>query len=315
MDRFPYTRRFGTEIEINSFDGIAKNTEKAYPVGSHYASVLIADVVKDRVELNTYHHTDNNMYWTVKSDSSCGIEICSPVLKGMYGIRENAAVAEALYAGGLHSDDRCSFHVHVEIADLNMDQIANIIRWWIKCEAVFLDAMPANRKNSKYCQVIGVTDFIHHNATCSSQQLVSIFGNNKYWTLSYPTAKGNVNRKTLEFRILDNTACLNPEDIFNWLQLVIHFVEVTKDNNSDKKYTKNNVFSGFSWLDPDDVFTFLKLYSCEYMVDVGKWFLNRIKNNINDNKFKVGKPSWMWQGGLRSLAERQLPLIESKLYK
>jgi hypothetical protein len=58
----------------------------------------------------------------------------------------------------IQSDNRCSFHVHIDVSDLSEIKLASVISWWIKCEPVFLDSVPAKRKKNQYCQFLGEMD-------------------------------------------------------------------------------------------------------------------------------------------------------------
>ena len=80
-------------------------------------------------------------------------------------------------------DDRCSLHVHVEVADCSMREISSILSWWIKCEGVFIDSVPANRKRNRFCESIGVSDMFEANFYESSA-LFSTLASNKYLSLN-----------------------------------------------------------------------------------------------------------------------------------
>ena len=148
---FGVGRRYGIELEYNSFDGrdfIARPLGKnELPQGTQYVSALLAKTLGRKVEIKKWHHTSDNNCWIVKPDASCGIEVCSPVFKGRRGMDEICEVVDSL--GGddkIKSGLDCSFHIHVEVADLMLKQVAVILAYWIKCEAVFLDSVPKDRK-------------------------------------------------------------------------------------------------------------------------------------------------------------------------
>jgi len=276
MIYFDSCRRFGVEIEINAFDGKSKPDFDGLPDGIYYVGNLVLQTVKDYVEVRRWGHTNwekTNGYWVVKPDHSCGIEICSPVLKGWHGLKEVCKVSDALAKNNkIKADSRCSFHLHVNISDFTVEQLANILRLWIKCEPVFMDAVPDYRKNNKYCQFIGLWDWLQHDSILSSEELVELLGRIKYTTLNtYQIFRGK--RSTIEFRIPENTVCLNAYDIKNWVRLLIYFTEKAKDIRS----------KDFSWLDPNEVFVLLgfdRSDLSEAMLQVKNWFLAKLLSNI-----------------------------------
>jgi hypothetical protein len=153
---FEPLQRFGAEIEVNSFDMRNRphpTGQETLPEGIHYLGHLIQKNVEERVLITKWGNNHDNNYWVIKPDSSCGMEVCSPVLKGWMGIKKIAKIVSVLDDDEMViSDNRCSFHVHVDVSKFSSTQINAIFSWWIKCEAVFMDAMPASRKINQYSQ-------------------------------------------------------------------------------------------------------------------------------------------------------------------
>src|SRR5688572_42655 len=186
--KFNYDRRFGVEIELNSLD---RRDFKARPLrqgelpeGTNYIATLLMENLRSPVRINKWNYTHNNFAeWVVKPDSSCGIEVCSPAFKGWTGLKQVVKTIDILEADPkILVDDRCSFHVHVNVMDClsrikrtgmgfnssgyewsKSYDLAAILAWWTKCEPVFLDSVPADRKRSRYCMAIGSTDLLHAN--------------------------------------------------------------------------------------------------------------------------------------------------------
>lgn len=285
--KFISSRKFGVELELNSLDrrDFKENPLKKgeLPLGAKFVAEIVSNAIGVSVDVNKWGLTHDNQNWVVKPDSSCGIEVCSGVLKGWRGIKKIVSVVNEFKNNDqILIDDRCSLHVHVNVGDLNDDQIASIISYWIKCEAVFMDSVPDKRKNNRYCQLIGQTSLFDHDSVVASKEIIRRVGMHKYYSInSYHCIARN--RPTIEFRITESEACKNPDFVKNWLRLIIHFVEMTKQLPLPAKYDPENPFTGFSWLDPKEVLQLL-LFDGSMKLSPGmeqtkKWFITRLKNN------------------------------------
>jgi hypothetical protein len=284
---YNYTRSFGVEIEVNSLDRrdfINYPLKKGHlPLGVDYIGDIIAKNFNVPVVVNLWHYTNNNAFWVIKPDSSCGIELCSPVSKGKYGLDQICQVINLISSdSNISIDKRCSLHVHVNVKDCETIDIAAILAWWIKCEAVFIDSIPQDRKRSRYCQYIAASDIFDTNFRDYSR-LVKYLGSHKYFTANSFHLL-NDERKTVEFRILGNEGCNDSDITRNWIKLLIHFVEMAKKISLPKPWKNNDDYTrGLLILDPKDVFRFLGFLDYELsdeMIGIRNWFLRRLKKNI-----------------------------------
>lgn len=293
--QFDYLRRYGVEIEVNASDGKDHISSDKMPEGIEVVGNIVSKILCDRVEIKSWRdslsHWDKNMgSWLVKPDGSCGMEICSPVSKGWTGLNDICMVVDALLAGQIKADLRCSLHVHVEVNDLTVEELASVITYWIKCEAVFMDAFPEIRKNNKYCQYIGLCDWVKSDTIMTPEQLVRFFGLQKYTSINtYHLNKGK--RPTIEFRIADNTFCQNSFFAKNWIRLVLHFVEMTKKLPFATKYVSGDPWSSYLWLDPHDVFKVLG-WDGSYelspgMKQVRNWFAVKMIENLGRSSINI----------------------------
>jgi hypothetical protein len=280
-----YLRRYGAEIEVNAFD--MRHRPIGYedgklPEGIYYVGNLVKKITEERVLIHKWGNDHYNDCWIVKPDSSCGMEIGTPVLKGWHGILRICRVIDGLRQDPkISADARCSFHVHVDISDLTEKQLAAVLTWWIKCEAVFMDAVPSRRKKSQYCQFLGLMDMFEdmEDGMYSPEVLFKRVGHCKYYTINtfhYQQKK----RKTIEFRIMDNDCCLNPWVAKNWIRLVLHFVERAAQRGMPEPY-QGDKWTGYAWLDPIDVFEFLGFRPDQCVLSPGlqqvrRWFLSRL---------------------------------------
>lgn len=264
---FDSNRRFGIELELNADDGLNRPENGSQPKGIKRIAAVVQEAVSDMsVEVRGWEHTDGNSCWVLKPDSSCGLEVVSPPLKGWRGLKKGMKVVEALSNDGkTKADHRCSVHIHIEISDLSREQLGTVLAWWIKCEPLFLDMMPVDRKRNRYCQFLGMLNTFQHDAKYTPEDIINRTCDVKYYTCNCHMyhRKG---RPTLEFRIVESTGCFDPFLIKNWIRLLIHFIERAKNLNFPAPYhepkddhERKNLtpWTGLSWLDPKDFFTVL----------------------------------------------------------
>lgn len=287
-------RRFGAEIEINALDGSTRRPNAdigEIPLGADLLAKVIYTKLLEPVEIHAWDYYHNNTNWIIKHDTSCGMEINTPVLKGWRGLKKLMKCVEGVNESGLTADERCSLHIHINISDLDLDQLATVIAYYIKCEHVIFDSFPGSRKNNRYCQLLGMTDLFTHNVMPDPDELLSAVSGTKYYSMNaYHFVRGggfstsNSRRKSVEFRIAENEGCIDPFYVKNWVRFLIHFFDVTKDMPMPSRYREGDVWSGLLWLSPNDVFKLLK-FDNESLLSNGlrqvrRWFVNRLKQNV-----------------------------------
>lgn len=331
---FNYGRRFGVEIELNAFDG--RDFKKyplnkgEFPEGSEYIGQAITKLLAKRVEICKWHHTHDNTSWVIKPDSSCGIEVCSPVSKGWIGLKEICQVIDMFSQDPkIMADGRCSLHVHVDVNDMcrkqgdslgrpvpggrigPLDELGTVLAYWIKCESVFLDSVPEPRKRNRYCQCIGMCDEFEAEGNYGPQDVIKILGTQKYYTINtYHLCQHK--RTAIEFRIVENEGCKDPYLVKNWVRLLVHFIEVAKRHPFPLEYAPGDKWSGLLWLDPEDVMTLLGFVG-GYELSRGleqtrNWFLARLNRNLQGNTL-----SGIWSEAARATAREQIDKMISHL--
>lgn len=315
-----FYRRYGIELEVNPLNGVVRRPDTdsgEIPVGSDYISRIINKTIGESVELQGWDHIHNNTSWVVKPDNSCGIEVNSPILKGWTGLEKLMRVQEALRDAGINSDKRCSLHVHVNIADLNPQQLASVVAYYIKCEHIFFDSIPPHRKNSRYCQLLGLTDLFSHDFYMNPMDLINLVSGVKYYSMNcYHFCKGggftsdNHRKRTIEFRIMEGSACLDPLATKNWVRFLLHFVDRTSKLPLPKDYWEGDRWSSLLWLNPTDMFEILHFDKDDMLSpglkQVRDWFLNR----LHEYGYNTGLKG-LWSNEGRSAAREDF----MKLYK
>jgi Putative amidoligase enzyme len=305
---FTYPRRFGIELELNAFDGKNRPDTGSKPAGIDYIAMLVAKSCGgDGVDIRDWQHTDGNDGWVVKPDSSCGLEVCTPIFKGWDGLRKVCEVVHAFQLDPkIKVDNRCSVHIHIEVADLSQDQLGSIIAHWFKVEPVFMDSVPPHRKRNRYCQFMGLTNLVQHDARIVPSDIVRRVGNVKYYSLNTNQMIKN-GRQTVEFRIIEGDGVKDPYLIKNWTRLIIQFVERASKLAYPGNYQIGNPWTSFCWLDPIDVFDMLGFNPEQYELSPGlqqtrDWFLARLQKHMAKDT----------EGGPRSIAYKQLQELIAK---
>jgi hypothetical protein len=283
---FCYERRFGIELEINAFDGKNRPDQGQKPAGIDDVAMIVAKYSTEGTDIREWEHTHNNDVWVIKPDSSCGMEVCTPIYKGATGLGKVCKVVEAFYSSPkIKVDNRCSVHIHVEVADLSEEQLGSTIAWWLKCEPLFMDSVPPHRKRNRYCQYMGFNNIVQCETKISAKELIRKVGNVKYHSMNTKQLLAG-GRKTIEFRIIEGDGCKDPYLIKNWTRLIVHFVEMTCRKPFPEPYQEGNPMSGFCWLDPQDVFKVLGFDPTEYEISPGlqqtrNWFMARLQHYMS----------------------------------
>lgn len=146
-----------------------------------------------------------------------------------------------------------------------------------------MDAMPDNRKNNRYCQYIGLCDWITSESKLTPVQLIQMLGTHKYLSANtFHLAKSQ--RPTIEFRLAEGECCLNSYNLKNWVRLIIHFIERAKVAPTPPAYQQGNPWSSYCWLDPMEVLELLgwsgQCVLSSGMEQVRSWFLARILKHL-----------------------------------
>lgn len=280
------------EIELNTASGevVAIDvSKKEIPDGAARVANIISETLREQVEVRGWHPTHNNDRWVVKPDTSCGIEVCTPILKGRRGLGAAMRVAAALRDAGVRADERCSLHVHVNIADLNEAQLATVLAYYLKCEKVLFDSIPARRKVSPYCRFVGLSDLFTTDFDMDPTELIRRVSATKYHSANaYHFVRGGgfflpTTIQTVEFRVGEGDMCLDPELLKNWVRFLLHFVEATKDAPYPRPYRPGAPpADGLLWLDRADVFDLLK-FSHPGVAEIRDWFAGRLIRNSLEN--------------------------------
>lgn len=261
------------EIELDSTDGRDFSERPLapgeMPAGLERAAGIVSDLGLE-VQTHGWKHNHNNSVWICKPDSSCGMELCSPVLDESR-VGELCSVLDALAADSvLTAGPNCSLHVHVDVSPFirdvpeSSDALCSILAWWVKCEPFMLDSVPERRRNSRFCRCIGFTDLFDHEEKIVPCLIVGKL-KDKYLSLNTHHLVGR-KRSSIEFRILEGTK--DSLLVSSWVAFISNFMERSISLGTPQDYT---------WLTEDQFVDFVA--SRRHM----DWIASRIRKNSAEN--------------------------------
>lgn len=278
-------RRFGVEIELNTTSDMIRD-KYTVPDGSDVVARIIRKVCNDDVSLNGWLHVNNNESWIIKPDSTCGIEINSPILKGGFDLAKLCKVIELINDHpDLDADERCSFHVHVNMEDCSTRQIGAALAWWVKAEPIFFDAIPFQRKCHRHVQMIGMSDRFIPDQHYSYNDVIDGLSDVKYHSANCYHMRQQ-RRKSIEYRTAGHEYCVNATFAKHWVRLLLHFTECA---------IKLGMPNDLNWLSPKDTFQMLKFHQKNLspgIKQVKYWFLKQLRQNTMDAGFGLWTPGF-----------------------
>lgn len=300
--------KFGIEFEMLAADGKLKPEKGKDPAGIDKVALLIYNATGgDEVSIKSYEHTINNNDWVCKYDSSCGIEVCTPVLQGTGDLAKVVKVTEAFgRSNDVNVDEKCSVHIHVGISDYNTAQIASILKFFIQSELVFLDSVPEDRKCNKYCFSIGLRVMVEDNSVLTPEQLLNTISVTKYNPLNIRQYIVD-GRKSIEFRIAEGKMVKDPFGMKCWSKLIMYCFHIASQIKYNVSFDEKDPTSGFQWLDPIDTFDILRLTPGKFSLSPGlkqvrDWFLARLQKNVSEHEFRSKAKKEIYE--LIKMAER-----------
>ncbi len=215
------TRRFG--IEIEAF-GITRQAalQALQNIGIHACCT-------------GYTHS-TTPYWKILEDGSIrssnpnldGWELVSPILHGEEGLAEVARVAKALAQAGAKVDRRCGFHVHVDAAGMQPDEIRTTVERYAAFEDGIDQFMPNSRRgnNNQYCySVQRLLNYYSWGPSNRMSSFLQAFQGDNQSRFHKVNLHAYVRHGTVEFR--QHSGTCNAEKMVNWIRFCVAFVETS----------------------------------------------------------------------------------------
>lgn len=291
---FSSMRRFGVEIEVG-------HEVKKKQVHSAIQSFSQHDVYTSR-----YGLSNNNRYWHVKDDATCGIkgrkgpkgvEIASFVGHGNQDIDHISHMASKLSQIGCMTNDNCGLHIHAEAVDFTVEECSVLVANWIKIEKILSMALPIRRNKSEYCKFTfppdSSSDFkLRRNGKYAADlfwQIISpknlSFYENEDRRLNLNLVNfarsirdQNSHRKTFELRWPEGS--LDPLDISCWTRLFLTFVDNCKTMPMPDDLHDFSLQQALCCIGLENTNSFAIL--SRNMHDTKTWFLERIIKHESD---------------------------------
>lgn len=219
---------FGVEIEILST--VDRQT---------IATALQAEGINAAVEGYNHRVCEG---WKIITDSSCGLEVVSPILSGEQGLNQVKKVAETLNRIGCKVDKTCGLHVHIGADALGVKKVKSIVRRWLNNEHHLDSIQPQSRRgnNNYFCASLANTFDASALDHCRTIKTLSQSQCTRYSKLNLQSYRRH---QTIEFRHHSGTT--DATKITNWIKFLLDFcttsVNNTEDNGFDALFTSNEI--------------------------------------------------------------------------
>tara|TARA_R110000772_G_scaffold169887_1_gene281782 strand:+ start:5362 stop:6153 length:792 start_codon:yes stop_codon:yes gene_type:complete len=206
--------RFGIEIEFTNTSNTLRD------IAAKVNSEVIASGYNDSgCTYAGYTHAVHSG-WKIVTDASLprgGGELVSPILEGDNGMMQLKVASEALIAIGCTVNLQCGVHVHHDATNLNVNDIKNVLKLYIKFEKAIDLIMPLSRRNgrSRWCATNNIKNDVSEtfkgiDAESSIRGLAqSFFGSRRYYNvnlmayLAHGTIEFRQHGGTLEFEKIE----------------------------------------------------------------------------------------------------------------
>ena len=172
------------------------------------------------VRLDRCYVHSNGDQWHIKTDTSCGWEIASPILRTYDDLIKAMKVPKIVSDLGFSTNSSCGLHVHIDMIHVQSDSFNNLMRFLSRYEEAFFSLAENYRRNSTYCQPLRdstVADIKAHPDYRPSA-LGRAWSSKHYWVNG--THLGGIG--TIEFRLMSST--LKPEKIIGWIMFLLQVV-------------------------------------------------------------------------------------------
>lgn len=263
---FDRNRTYGVEIEnCGTYDQMQKVVSKLNQLGLP-------------IQMQGYNHITCST-WKVVSDSSCGYELVSPILKGDDGLRQIEMVCRVLNDVGVKVNKKCGLHVHHGASDLSIQHFRNLYYLYIRYEDTIDSMMPESRRkdNNYYCKSMKVARAMESNTDKTVEaikrartigELDALYGT-RYVKLN---VQSYVRYGTIEFR--QHSGTTDFDKIANWVKFTNAMIVKAKTSNVRSK----RVDSQDTWAGMRAMMNMIASKGAtQEMVDVSKFYSRRIK--------------------------------------
>jgi len=221
--------------------------------------------------------------WKSKEDSSIsgnnGVEIVSPKLSGMLGLKELNEQTKRINSASAYVDRSCGVHVHVNVEKMSLKSRKNVGVMLYNWEAMLYACLPDSRDGNGMSDCINDREHARINEWYASDTF-------KLTSRRYHGFNSHAynEHSTIEFRYHSGTA--NYEKLARYIKLCLAIVNVGKRKKSilhkRTKQTARNLmrFMRILKLDENDRRYWLKRFchfqGIDYAVEVSKYFKTKV---------------------------------------
>lgn len=196
-------RKIGFEVEFASVSNPLRSIEQDLSAQG------------ERVYNAGYYRHSNGTTWDLKTDSSCGYEIASPVITTYDHLVKAAKVVEVIKRHGGFVNEKCGLHVHIDMNHIDAATFERVMRFMSRYENAFFLLADQTRQSNQYCRKLdGQPARIKRGA-----DFRTTWTNKHYWLNG--THLGG--QGTLEFRLM--ASHLQAEYIVGWVLFLVHTVD------------------------------------------------------------------------------------------
>lgn len=233
-------RTFGIEIEFINRSNKSQN-ELARYINNKFRRL---DCIGE-----SYNHTTQD-HWKIVTDSSCGLELVSPILSGQKGMKDAQSIIDCLAnIEGVTVDRSCGIHVHVGASDITPQGMKNVILHYAKNEEIINSVLAPSRRdsrwarqlvnghNSRFGSILRLQQRLDNCTACS--HIINALGG-RYNTVNVECWN---RQRTIEFR--QHGGSLDSEKILNWAHFLINTVETCMTETPVKTTIRTNPKQAF----------------------------------------------------------------------
>ena len=168
------------------------------------------------VTLAGYYRHSVGSAWDLKTDSSCGYEIASPIIDSYESLVKASKIVDIVKRAGGTVNPKCGLHVHVDMNGVNPEKFERVMRFMSRYEDAFFLLADASRQNNTFCRKLSGQDKL---IKADPTQFRSAWDYKHYW-LNGTHLSG---QGTLEFRLM--ASHLEAEYIVGWVLFLLHSID------------------------------------------------------------------------------------------
>ena len=214
-------RTFGIEIEFNNQSEMSQQQLATYINKKFRRLECIGE---------SYNHT-TQAHWKIVTDSTCGLELVSPILSGQKGMKDAQCIIDCLASiEGVEVNRSCGIHVHVGAQGITPQGMRNVILQYAKNEEIINSVLAPSRRDTRWARPLvgngnngryqSMEELANQLYSCQTVgEIVSRMGG-RYNTVNVQCWN---RQRTVEFR--QHGGSLDSEKILNWAHFLVNTVE------------------------------------------------------------------------------------------